>query len=68
MHGYALTQECKKRPEVRTSEKGVVYTALKRLRARGLVSQRWDTRTIPARKVYRVTPKGRQTLQAAQDR
>lgn len=40
--------------------------ALRRLAAMGYVAGRWDTKADRVRRVYRLTPKGRQALAQAQ--
>lgn len=53
---------------------GTVYPALRRLEKAGLLDARWEdateaaSRNRPARKYYRLTPEGREALDAARAR
>ena len=62
-HGYAIVERLRERsggafelPE------GTVYPALHRLERDGLVKSRWTTANGRKRRVYRVTPAGREGL------
>lgn len=65
-HGYAIAREIEKRSAdaLRMGE-GALYPALRALERDGLVESEWETQmTGPARRVYRLTNKGRTHLAA----
>jgi len=62
-HGYAIVHGLRRRSgqAFRFSE-GTVYPALHRLERDGLVRSRWTAARGRRRRVYRVTPAGREAL------
>jgi PadR family transcriptional regulator PadR len=62
-HGYAILLRLRTRSEdvFRPSE-GTVYPALHRLECEGLVRSRWTIARGRRRRVYRITPGGREAL------
>jgi len=62
-HGYAIIQRLRRRSDdVFVLPEGTVYPALHRLERDGLVKSRWTTANGRKRRVYRVTPAGREGL------
>lgn len=65
MHGYQLMEELNGRGFVQPGrlESGSVYTILRRMEHRGLLSSEWDTKVSgPDRRVYRVSEEGVEAL------
>lgn len=65
-HGYAIARAVQERSEdaLRLRE-GALYPALRSLEADGLVIGEWETpESGPARRIYTITPAGRQALAA----
>jgi len=61
VHGYQLMEELNSRGFVQpeTLEAGTIYTVLRRMEHRGLVSSEWEeVESGPDRRVYTVTPEG----------
>ncbi len=66
-HGYQLMEELQRRGFVRPGrlESGSVYTILRRMENRGLLTSTWDENLSgPDRRVYRVTEAGARALKA----
>jgi PadR family transcriptional regulator PadR len=65
-HGYALCREIQARkPAGLKLGEGTLYPLLHRLEEEGCIRARWETSPAgKARKVYRVTPKGRRRIAA----
>jgi PadR family transcriptional regulator PadR len=62
-HGYAIIQRLRLRSdEVFRLPEGTVYPALHRLERDGLVKSRWTSASGRKRRVYRITPSGREGL------
>lgn len=58
MHGYQIEEKLSKLLNRKVPE-GFIYSLLKRLEVRGLVTYQWETpQSGPARKVYRLTEEG----------
>jgi len=65
MHGYQLMAELNSRGFVQPDrlEAGAVYTILRRMEQRGLVSSAWEENgSGPDRRVYKVTAEGEELL------
>jgi PadR family transcriptional regulator, regulatory protein PadR len=64
-HGYSLMDELVKRQFVRGDvDVGNLYRALRRLEGEGLVISNWsETGSGPNRRVYDITPQGKQFVQ-----
>jgi PadR family transcriptional regulator PadR len=65
MHGYQLMEELNQRGLVRPRrlESGSVYTILRRMEHRGLLSSEWEhTESGPDRRIYKITKNGVETL------
>jgi DNA-binding PadR family transcriptional regulator len=65
MHGYQLMEELEDRGFVLPNrlESGAVYTILRRMEARGLLSSEWETIEVGRnRRIYTVTEEGVQAL------
>jgi PadR family transcriptional regulator, regulatory protein PadR len=64
-HGYAIVEELRRRSdEALDLPEGTVYPALHRLERQGLLASAWDDTSGRRRRVYRLTPLGRQALVA----
>jgi len=64
-HGYAIARavEAESDAALRMGE-GTLYPVLRTLEVDGLLASEWETvESGPARKVYRITPRGRAELQ-----
>ena len=62
-HGYAIIQRLRRRSDdVFKLPEGTVYPALHRLERDGLVKSRWTAASGRRRRVYRITPAGREGL------
>ncbi len=67
MHGYQLMEELNKRglAQPEKIEPGAVYTVLRRMEHRGLLSSEWQEKEAgPDRRVYTLTEEGRMHLKA----
>jgi DNA-binding PadR family transcriptional regulator len=67
MHGYQLMDELNKRglADPEKIEPGAVYTVLRRMEHRGLLTSQWEEKeTGPDRRVYSLTEEGRDHLKA----
>jgi DNA-binding PadR family transcriptional regulator len=67
MHGYQLMDELNKRglAEPDRIEPGAIYTVLRRMEHRGLLTSQWEEKeTGPDRRVYTLTEEGREHLKA----
>jgi len=65
MHGYQLMEELNRRGLVqpRRLESGSVYTILRRMEHRGLLSSEWEhAESGPDRRIYNITKNGVETL------
>lgn len=65
MHGYQLMEELNRRGLVqpRRLESGSVYTILRRMEHRGLLSSEWErAESGPDRRIYRITENGVEVL------
>lgn len=60
MHGYAIAREIERRSlDSLSFQEGSIYPALRALEADGFVESEWQTpERGPARKVYRLVPRG----------
>lgn len=66
LHGYAVINELKQRSGGTLAlPEGTVYPALHRLEAAGLLSSKWSQAEGRARRVYRLTRRGRRGLAAS---
>jgi len=65
-HGYELMEELEKIGlHDGSPDPGAVYRNLRRMEEDGLLESEWDTSgTGPARRLYRLTPKGQEYLEA----
>ena len=63
-HGYALASEAESLAMTGSAlDAPVIYRTLRQLEAEGCVASDWDTAgSGPARRLYRLTPQGRQRL------
>ena len=67
-HGYAIIESLRARSGgVFDLPEGTVYPALHRLEGRGLLKSSWSEDTGRRKRIYRLTPKGQQALNARQD-
>ncbi len=64
-HGYQLLQNlCSFGFEPESQDPGLIYRHLRRLEKEGMVTSQWDTEGAgPARRLYEVTPEGREMLE-----
>ena len=63
-HGYAIIDELRARSEGAFDlPEGTIYPALHRLEAAGSLTSSWDAATARRRRVYRITARGRRTLE-----
>lgn len=66
-YGYELVEHLRARFQLQVSD-GTLYAILTRMKAEGLVRQRWEhTASGPARKYYALSAPGRRMLAAMQD-
>lgn len=64
-HGYAVIRTLRDRTdEALTLPEGTLYPALQRLQAAGLLESSWSTVDGRRRRVYELTPAGREALAA----
>ena len=67
-HGYAIIEALRARSEgVFDLPEGTVYPALHRLEDQGWLQSEWAETTGRRKRVYQLTPKGRETLAARQN-
>lgn len=67
-HGYALIEALRARSEgVFDLPEGTVYPALHRLEDQGWLQSEWAETTGRRKRVYQLTPKGREMLAARQN-
>jgi len=67
-HGYAIIESLRARSEgVFDLPEGTIYPALHRLENQGLLKSSWSEDTGRRKRVYQLTSKGQQTLNARQD-
>lgn len=63
IHGYEIARELERRSEGYFSlTASTLYSALRRLESRGLVSSTWQLVSKQRRRCYKLTEKGRQIL------
>ena len=64
LHGYGIAREIEKRSaDALSFGEGTLYPALRLLEQAGSLNAKWDTSGPgPARKVYRLTPSGKEEL------
>jgi DNA-binding PadR family transcriptional regulator len=65
MHGYQIMEELNGKGYVSDGrlEAGTVYTILRRMEHRGLLTSKWEEKGgVPDRRTYRVTPEGEDVL------
>jgi len=66
-HGYAVIESLRTRSgEVFDLPEGTIYPALHRLEEQGLLKSSWSEDSARRKRIYQLTPKGRQTLTARQ--
>ncbi|MGI5916603.1 MAG: PadR family transcriptional regulator [Anaerolineae bacterium] len=64
-YGYELMERLAENEETPEADPGMLYRTLRNLEGDGLVRSMWDTTgTGPARRLYEVTPEGREYLHA----
>jgi len=67
-HGYAIIESLRARSEdVFNLPEGTVYPALHRLEDQGLLKSSWSEDSGRRKRIYQLTPKGQQALNARQD-
>jgi len=67
-HGYAIIESLRTRSEsVFDLPEGTVYPALHRLEDQGLLQSSWSEDSGRRKRIYQLTPKGQQALNARQD-
>lgn len=67
-HGYGLAEALRGRSErVFDLAEGTLYPALYRLERRGLVTSNWGSISGRRRRIYRLTERGRATLQTQRE-
>jgi PadR family transcriptional regulator, regulatory protein PadR len=63
-HGYRVIEELRRRSAGTFDlPEGTVYPALHRLERKGLLASRWSTGAQRRRRIYRLTSRGRSTLE-----
>ena len=67
-HGYAVIESLRSRSAgLFDLPEGTVYPALHRLEQQGLLQSTWSEDSARRKRVYKLTPKGRQALASRQD-
>jgi transcriptional regulator len=67
-HGYAVIESLRQRSRgLFDLPEGTVYPALHRLEDQGLLQSRWSEDSGRRKRIYQLTPKGRQALSKRQD-
>jgi len=67
-HGYAVIESLRARSEgVFDLPEGTIYPALHRLESQGLLRSQWSEDSARRKRIYHLTPKGRQALATRQD-
>ena len=67
-HGYAIIESLRAKSEgVFDLPEGTIYPALHRLENQGLLKSNWSEDTGRRKRVYQLTPKGQEALNARQD-
>jgi DNA-binding PadR family transcriptional regulator len=67
-HGYAVIESLRQRSRgLFDLPEGTVYPALHRLEDHGLLQSRWSEDPGRRKRIYQLTPKGRQALSKRQD-
>ena len=65
LHGYAIAREVERRSAGALAlREGSLYPMLRDLEAGGFIVGQWDEAVTPARKTYRLTPRGQTELAA----
>ena len=64
-HGYGVIQALRERSDGSFDlPEGTIYPALHKLERAGLVAGRWEAAAPRRRRIYELTPQGRQSLRA----
>jgi transcriptional regulator len=67
-HGYAVIEALRQRSSgLFDLPEGTIYPALHRLESQGLLRSQWQDDSPRRRRIYELTPKGRQALERRQD-
>jgi transcriptional regulator len=67
-HGYAVIESLRSRSAGTFDlPEGTIYPALHRLEAQGLLRSQWSEGSLRRKRVYQLTPKGRQVLVERQE-
>lgn len=67
-HGYAIIESLRARSAgVFDLPEGTIYPALHRLEDQGLLKSTWSEDSARRKRIYQLTPKGQQVLNARQD-
>ncbi len=67
-HGYAVIESLRNRSQgLFNLPEGTVYPALHRLESQGLLQSTWSEESARRKRIYQITPKGRQALASRQD-
>jgi len=67
-HGYAIIESLRTRSEgTFDPPEGTIYPALHRLENQGLLASSWSEDSGRCKRIYQLTPKGQQALNAWQD-
>ncbi len=67
-HGYAVIETLRGRSQgLFDLPEGTVYPALHRLESQGLLQSTWSEESSRRKRIYQITPKGRQALAARQN-
>lgn len=68
MHGYAIIESLRSRSSGTFDlPEGTVYPALHRLENQGFLYSHWSEGSLRRKRVYQLTPKGRQALSQRQE-
>lgn len=67
-HGYAIIESLRTRSQgLFDLPEGTIYPALHRLENQGLLQSNWSEDSARRKRVYQLTPKGRQSLESRQN-
>jgi transcriptional regulator len=67
-HGYAVIESLRTRSQgLFDLPEGTVYPALHRLESQGLLQSLWSENSGRRKRIYQITPQGRQALASRQD-
>jgi PadR family transcriptional regulator, regulatory protein PadR len=67
-HGYAVIEALRSRSDgLFELPEGTIYPALHRLENQGLLQSAWSEDSARRKRIYQLTPKGRQALASRQD-